>query len=138
VSAVTGLSNIKDARESVKGIKETGSITAAFERKGKGITYSHRQHTKTETKYARASFPSSRAWRQRFLMFCRVEIVRWVSENLRPFRIVGDRGFKVLMKTGRPEYYIPSPSTVSRDVRLVFANVRKRMAKMMKVSLELQ
>jgi hypothetical protein len=38
------------------------------------------------------------------------------------------------MKTGRPEYYIPSPSTVSRDVRLVFANVRKRMAKMMQVS----
>ena len=33
-------------------IKRTGSITAAFERKGKGkITYSHRQHTKMETKY---------------------------------------------------------------------------------------
>jgi hypothetical protein len=37
------------------------------------------------------------------------------------------------MKTGRPEYYLPSPSTVSRDVRLVFANIRKRMAKMMQV-----
>jgi len=35
------------------------------------------------------------------------------------------------MKTGRPEYYIPSPSTVSRDIRLVFANVRKQMAKML-------
>lgn len=35
------------------------------------------------------------------------------------------------MKTGRPDYYIPSPSTVSRDVRLVFAQVRKRMAKML-------
>jgi hypothetical protein len=68
-------------------------------------------------------------------MFCRAEIVRWVCESLRPFKIVEDRGFKILMKTGRPEYYIPSPSTVSRDVRLVFANVRKRMAKMLKVSL---
>jgi len=38
------------------------------------------------------------------------------------------------MKTGRPEYYLPSKSTVSRDVRLVFVNVRKRMAKMMQVS----
>jgi hypothetical protein len=64
----------------------------------------------------------------------RAEIVRWVSESLRPFKIVSDRGFKCLMKTGRPDYYLPSPSTVSRDVRLVFVNVRKRMSKMMKVS----
>jgi hypothetical protein len=49
--------------------------------------------------------------------------VRWVSESLRPFSIVKDRGFLCLMKTGRPEYYLPLPSTVSRDVRLVFANV---------------
>jgi hypothetical protein len=52
VKSITELSNIKDARESVKSIKETGSITASFERKGKGkVTYSHRQHMKTETKY---------------------------------------------------------------------------------------
>ena len=51
VTAVINLANIKDARESVQTMKETGSITAAFERKGKGkATYSHRQHTKTETK----------------------------------------------------------------------------------------
>src|SRR5258708_30806906 len=65
----------------------------------------------------------------------RAEIVRWVSESLRPFEIVQDRGFQSLMKTGRPEYYIPSKSTVSRDVRLVFARTRQRIAKMMKVSL---
>ena len=35
------------------------------------------------------------------------------------------------MKTGRPEYYIPSPTTVSRDVKKVFVNVRKRLAKML-------
>jgi len=44
----------KDARESVVNeLKGSGSITAAFERKGKGkgkVTFSHRQHTKTETK----------------------------------------------------------------------------------------
>ena len=51
VTAVTALGGIKDARESVTSIKESGSITAAFEKKGKGkMTYSHRQHTKTETK----------------------------------------------------------------------------------------
>jgi hypothetical protein len=45
----------KDAREVrekiVKSVLRDGSITAAFERKGKGnITYSNRQHTKAETR----------------------------------------------------------------------------------------
>ncbi|KAG2084071.1 uncharacterized protein F5147DRAFT_748844 [Suillus discolor] len=77
------------AREAiVNRILKNGSITASFKRKGKGkITYSHRQHTKTETK---------------------AEIVRWVCESARPFDIVKDRGFQSLMKTGRPEYYLPS------------------------------
>jgi hypothetical protein len=66
-------------------------------------------------------------------MKIRAEIVRWVSESKRPFKIVKDRGFQKLMKTGRPEYYIPSPETVSRDVKKVFVRVRKRIAKLLKV-----
>jgi hypothetical protein len=65
---------------------------------------------------------------------CRAEIVRWVSESKRPFKIVKDRRFQTLMKTGRPEYHIPSPETVSRDVRNVFVNARKHIAKMLQVS----
>lgn len=63
-----------------------------------------------------------------------VEIVRWVAESLRPFNVVSDRGFMVLMKTGRPEYYLPSPDTVSRDVKAVFVRTRGRIAKMLQVS----
>ncbi|KAI1783386.1 hypothetical protein LXA43DRAFT_903694 [Ganoderma leucocontextum] len=37
----------------------------------------------------------------------------------------------VLMKTGRPNYYIPSPSTVARDVKQIFARTRTRIAKML-------
>ncbi|KAL1684626.1 hypothetical protein GGG16DRAFT_67949 [Schizophyllum commune] len=36
-----------------------------------------------------------------------------------------------LMKTGRPEQYIPSRSTVSRDLKSVFVRTRKRIAKML-------
>ena len=127
----------KDARESVvKEIKGSGSITAAFERKGKGkVTFSHRQHTKTETKSV--TLPSQ-ALVLYLIIICRAEIVRWVAEDLRPFKIVEDRGFQKLMKTGRPEYYLPSPSTVSRDVQLVFVNARKRIAKMLQVRQSLQ
>ena len=63
----------------------------------------------------------------------RAEIVRWVAESKRPFVIVKDRGFQSLMKTGRPAYQIPSPATVSRDVKTVFVKVHKRIAKMLQV-----
>jgi hypothetical protein len=56
-----------------------------------------------------------------------------VAESMRPFKIVKDRGFVCLMKTGRPGYYIPSPETVSRDTKKVFARCRKRIAKMLQV-----
>jgi hypothetical protein len=98
-----------------KGAIDSQSITAAFERKGKGkVKYSHRQHTRAES---------------------RAEIVRWVAESQRPIGIVADRGFQCLMKTGRPQCYIPSPTTVSRDIKKVFASARKRMAKMLQVSM---
>ena len=43
--------NIKMARDGLKGAElKNGSMTAVFERIGKGkVTYSHRQHTKAET-----------------------------------------------------------------------------------------
>jgi hypothetical protein len=65
------------------------------------VTFSHQQHTKTES---------------------RAEIVRWVAKSKRPFDIVSDHGFQSLMKTGRSKYYIPSPTTVSCNIRRVFAN----------------
>ena len=62
-----------------------------------------------------------------------VEFVRWVTENNRPFQIVNDRGFQSLMRTGRPECYIPSPEILSRDVKSVFVHVRARVAKGLQV-----
>jgi hypothetical protein len=56
-----------------------------------------------------------------------------VAESVRPFKIVEDRGFLSLMKTGRPEYYVPSAATVSKDVQLVFGRSRERIAKMLQV-----
>ncbi|KAI4518013.1 hypothetical protein K525DRAFT_180739, partial [Schizophyllum commune Loenen D] len=100
----------KSARESVTTpLKRNGDIKLAFERKGKGkITYSTRPHTKTEA---------------------RAEIVQWMAESFRPFAVVEDDGFKKLMKTGRPEHYIPSRSTVSRDTKRVFVKTRASIAR---------
>ena len=64
----------------------------------------------------------------------RAKIVHWVAESLQPFSIVEDHGFKMLMKTGRPKYYIPSVATVSRDVCQVFMCTRIWVARMLQVS----
>ncbi|RPD52240.1 hypothetical protein L226DRAFT_438013, partial [Lentinus tigrinus ALCF2SS1-7] len=73
----------------VKGLLRDGSITAHFARKKGVVTYSHRPHTKAETRLS-------------------------------------------LMKTGRPEYYIPSPTTISRDAKNVFVGARAKIAKMLR------
>jgi hypothetical protein len=53
--ALKGADGVKDAKEArelvTKPFLRNGSITAAFERQGKGsVSYSHQQHTKTETR----------------------------------------------------------------------------------------
>jgi hypothetical protein len=121
--------DVHAAREALKNRKD-GSITEAFERVAKSkVTYSHRQHTTTESWYVSVPHCSMTD----LTMNDRAEIVRWIAESKRPFQIVNDRGFQSLMKTGRPEYHIPSMQTVSRDVKQVFVQVRKRIAKMLQV-----
>ena len=71
----------------------------------------------------------------RWLMIPRIEIVCWIAESKHPFAIVKDRGFRELIKTGHPEYWLPSPATVSRDVKHVFVSMRSLVASKLKVSL---
>ena len=53
---------------------------------------------------------------------------------MRSMKIVDDPGFHWLMKTGRPQYRIPSARTVARDVHVVFRRVKECITKMLKVS----
>ena len=66
----------------------------------------------------------------------RAEIVCWVLESMRPFSIVGDRGFQISMKMGRPTCYIPLVFTVSHDVKQVFMKVWGRIANMLQVRIQ--
>jgi hypothetical protein len=107
-----------------------GSITASFERlKGQGkVTYSAMQHTYTESRYV-IDWPNPSL----LLTPARAEIVKWVARGIRPFSIVEDPGFLMLMKTGRPTYRIPSQYTVAHDVHEVFSRVKERIGKMLRV-----
>ncbi|KAF8798677.1 hypothetical protein BYT27DRAFT_7122876 [Phlegmacium glaucopus] len=116
VAAADNTKSIQAAREALENmVSVNSSITEAFKCVAKGkVTYSHRQHTTTKA---------------------RAEIVRWVAESKQPFQVVNDRGFQSLMKTGRPSYHIPSAETVSHDVKKIFVQARKCIAKMLQVNL---
>jgi len=133
VAAADSTRDVNAAREALGKMKNVdGSITAVFKRIAKGgkVTYSHRQHTKTE---ARCGFILLASLTLFLIILYSAKIVRWVAENKRPFSIVNDGGFQTLMKTGRPDYHILSAKTVSRDVKSVFVHVRQRIAKMLQV-----
>jgi hypothetical protein len=65
--------------------------------------------------------------------FNRARITKWCAENHRPFKIVKDTEFEVLMKAARPGTNIPSPMTVSRDIKTAFDCSRERIDKILKV-----
>ncbi|KAF8691618.1 hypothetical protein AX14_002749 [Amanita brunnescens Koide BX004] len=102
--------DIDTAHAGVKGYLANGSISVAFSKGQLTHTYSSCPLTKLEIK---------------------VEIVQWVAESLCPFKIIVDCGFKMLMKTGCPEFYLPHLSTISCNVWLVFGCTHKRIAKML-------
>jgi hypothetical protein len=133
VGAATATQDLEAARDVLGRTKlRDGTILAEFQRISKDkVTYRHTQHTTSEARY----ILFFKSYIYIFHVRPRAEIVRWVAESKRPFQIVKDRGFQSLMKTGRPAYQLPSPQTVSRDVKKVFVRVRKRIAKMLQVNL---
>lgn len=53
---------------------------------------------------------------------------------MRPFRIVKDRGVRWLCKTGRPDFYLPDETTVSRDVKRLYDYSYEKLAAELQVS----
>ncbi|KAJ7060842.1 hypothetical protein C8F01DRAFT_988221, partial [Mycena amicta] len=109
VNAALAVKDVKKAREILR--RNPGKqrrLSDIFKRHttpGADI-YSSRPLTKAE----------NRAWH-----------VRWMAESLRPFRIVKDRAYRFLMKSGHPGIQIPSPQTVARDVKKLFVKTQARV-----------
>jgi len=62
-----------------------------------------------------------------------VTIARWVSESMRPFNIVKDRGLRWLCKTGRPHFYLPDRTTVAKDVKFLYGWSERQLAEELQV-----
>jgi hypothetical protein len=132
IKATDQMKDVHAAQDVLAKHTKDGSIMAAFERVGKEkVMYSYCQHTKIESQYDQLLRCSSDGLQP---LFGSAEIACWVAESMQPFQIVKDQGFQSLMKTGRPDYYIPSPETVSCDVRNVFIYCWERITRMLQVS----
>jgi len=71
-------------------------------------------------------------------ILCSVVTARWVAECARPFRVVQDRGYRWLQKEGRPDRYVPSKETVSRDVKNLFEKTKEKIAAELQVSTDME
>ncbi|KAL6307201.1 hypothetical protein BKA93DRAFT_712591, partial [Sparassis latifolia] len=101
LAAADEMNTAADARPSIEKFRRSGDITVAFERKEKGKV------TYSVCQHTRT------------------------ETRLRPFTIIEDHAYQSLMKTGQPEYWIPSCWTVARDVHKVFACCWAHVAKML-------
>ncbi|KIM50503.1 hypothetical protein SCLCIDRAFT_145314, partial [Scleroderma citrinum Foug A] len=81
----------------VKDCTVNRSITKAFKCKRKGTTYSTRPHSAAETWYV---YTLPGPFKLMTRLYFSAEMVCWVAENLWPYKIVRDRAFQCLMKTG--------------------------------------
>jgi hypothetical protein len=69
------------------------------------------------------------------MLLPRVTVARWVSEAMRPFRIVKDRGLRWLCKTGRPHFYLPDETTIAKDVKFLYSWSERQLAEELQVNL---
>jgi hypothetical protein len=55
----------------------------------------------------------------------------WIAEYNRPAEIVFDSPLVHVLAAGRPNLTVPSPNTIRRDVKAVYAKCRERIAKLL-------
>jgi hypothetical protein len=136
LAAAEGVDDMGERRRVANEYLRTGKITTFFKRRSESrtVTYSVIQHTKAEIRYVAYCIPFYHLLTSYGVYHSR-EIALWCAESSRPFAIVKDQRLLNLLKTGRPEYAVPSPTTVSRDVRKIFEHTKARLATILQVSI---
>jgi hypothetical protein len=103
---------VKQAFEGKAFTDNSASVFESFARQGqKPVTVSHRSLTNPEA---------------------RAHIVKWIAENNRPANILTDRELITLFTAGRPHITVPSPKTITRDVKASFEACREHIGKLLR------
>jgi len=103
---------VKQAFEGKAFKDSSASVFESFARQGqKPVTVSHRSLTNPEA---------------------RAHLVKWIAENNRPANILIDRELITILTAGRPHITVPSPKTVTRDVKASFEACRERIGKLLR------
>ena len=91
-------------------------IFAVFTHQGQlPIKISHCAHTTEESRWVlHLYFDCSHLWN------FRAHIARWCAEISHPHRIIKDHQFDIHIKAGHPGTSLPSPMTVSHNIRATF------------------
>ena len=124
---------VESAFEKTQPRGRDGSIFTVFTRQGQQpIKISHRAHTTEGSRWVlHVYFNCSHLWT------FRAHIARWCAKNNCPHRTVKDRQFDILMKARHPGTSLPSPLTVSHDIKATFERCREHINTILKVSLRI-
>ncbi|OCH87573.1 hypothetical protein OBBRIDRAFT_735885, partial [Obba rivulosa] len=107
LKTIESIKSAVDVHPHIKSYIWDGTIMTIFTYKGKGkIIYSTCPHTKAETRYVLSS--------------CRLM-------SMQPFKIVEYCGLNCLIKTERPEYWLPSCQTLMCHVNVVYKHIKVRI-----------
>jgi len=97
------------------------SIFTVFAHQGQQpVKISHRTHITEESRWVLDSYFECSHLRNN-----RAHIVRWCAKNNCPHRIIKDCQFEILMKAGQPGTSLPSPITVSCNIKAAFEHCRE-------------
>lgn len=108
-----GVSATRDLLKGKDNNLRDGTLLSAFKRKTKTkIEYLLRPPVKSEIK---------------------ANHVLWIVQSNRPPEIVKDPGYLKNMKDGRPHIWVPSPSTIRRDIKVAFVGCHQKLYERLKV-----
>ena len=62
-----------------------------------------------------------------------VHVVKWVTENNCPVNIINDRELRKMLTVGRSRIELPSPTTISRDIKACFCVSHDHITKLLRV-----
>jgi hypothetical protein len=66
-------------------------------------------------------------------VICSAHFIKWVTKGNRPISIVKDGDLRELLTAGRPNMKIPSPDTISRNIKASFDKCQEHVARLLQV-----
>jgi len=124
--------DIQNAISSKAGVWPSASIFLTFHSsRSAPVQYSHQAHTNPEVQYTCLQICGITILT--FILFHSAHLLKWITETTGPTSIIQDQELCELLTAGWPNIEIPSPDTISWDIKASFDKCCECIAKVLQV-----